>query len=80
MTKQCGHKIVLASLALSACATTPHIDVCKYSAQRRVAYTTAISTADAYTATGKPAPQAVVLGREAAVLALGVLNANCPPS
>lgn len=66
------------ALVLSACATTPHLDVCKGAQLRRTAYTTTIAAADAWPATGRVAPFEVLLARSAAVTALAVLNSNCP--
>ena len=64
--------------SLSACATMPAVDACKYSTARRTVYTTAIAAADAYTASGRPVPREVTLGRQAAAVALAVLDRNCP--
>lgn len=69
---------LLPLVALSACAGGAKLDYCKYSAERRLVYTTTIQAADAYAATGKPVPYEVSLGRQAAVTALVVLNTNCP--
>lgn len=71
--------IIAASLVLSGCVTNGHLDVCKTAAERRLAYSSAIVAADLYADRGQPVPSAVRLGREAAVLALTVLNTNCPP-
>lgn len=71
--------LALACVALTAgCAGTPALDLCKYSAIRRATYTTAITAADAYAASGRPVPSAMVLARDAAATALAVLDANCP--
>ena len=45
---------------------------------RRAAYVTVITAADAYALSGRPMPQAVVLGRQAAVTAIAILDARCP--
>jgi hypothetical protein len=65
-------------LALTACAGAAPIDLCKGAALRRQVYTSAILAADVYAAAGRPVPQSVVLGRQAAVTALAVLDGNCP--
>lgn len=65
-------------LALTACAGTTSIDLCKGAALRRQVYTSAILAADVYAVSGNPVPQSVVLGRQAAVTALAVLDGNCP--
>lgn len=67
-----------ASLALSACAGSGGIDVCKYSAERRAVYRTAIAAADTYAASGKIVPYELAMGRLAATTALAVLDTNCP--
>lgn len=68
------------ALSLSGCATVPNINTCKTAELRRTTYTTAIRAADIYAMSGKPVPQAVVIGREAAVTALAILNLTCPSS
>lgn len=74
-----GKLFALAALAsLSACAGGAHLDYCKYAAERRTVYTTTIVAADAYALSGRPVPYEVTLGRQAAVTALAVLDANCP--
>jgi len=70
--------LVVASLALAGCTTTGGLDYCKYSAQRRQVYATAVTAAIAYEASGRPVPRELVLGRQAAETALAVLNARCP--
>lgn len=70
--------ILLAALALSACTNGAPVDLCKNAPVRRAVYTSAITAADTYAASGRPVPAAVAIGREAAVTALAVLDANCP--
>lgn len=71
--------VVVAALAIGGC-TNGAVDVCKYSAQRRQAYTTAIAGADLYAAThGGVLPAKMEAGRQVAVALLDTLNANCPP-
>lgn len=71
--------LVAASAALlSGCALTPSIDVCKGASTRRATYTAAIYAVDALTATGRPVPKEALLARDAAVLALTLVNRNCP--
>ena len=64
-------------LALSACANTPALDLCKYSDVRRATYATTIRAIDLY-AMGRPLPYEMALGRTAAVTALAILDRNCP--
>lgn len=74
-----GKLLALAALAsLSGCAGGAHLDVCKYANARRLVYTTTIRAADAYALSGRPVPYEVTLGRQAAMTALAVLDANCP--
>jgi len=70
--------IILLALLAGACAPNGGIDVCKYAGLRRITYTTAISAADAYAATGQVVPYEIAIGRLAAVTALEVLDRNCP--
>ena len=70
--------VLAATVSLSACAGGPHLDVCKYAGARRTIYTTTIRAADLYAMSGRPVPYEVLLGRQAAVTALAVLNTNCP--
>lgn len=76
--------ILLLALAasLSACATSARLDLCKGAELRRASYTTAIVAADVYTASkvaaGRPVPSELLLGRQAAVTALALLDARCP--
>lgn len=64
--------------SLSACAGSPRIDLCKSSELRRTVYLTAITAADAFVASGRPVPSELLLGRQAAVTALALLDARCP--
>lgn len=64
--------------SLSACATTPHLDVCKGAEVRRTAYSTAIQAVGLLEFTGRPVSQAALMARNAAQLALSVLDRNCP--
>lgn len=68
----------LLAATLASCAALPPVDLCKHAEMRRQIYVTSIATADAFIASGRPVPAAVTLGREAAAIALSVLNANCP--
>lgn len=70
--------LCLASTTLAACAGTRNFDQCRGAETRRAAYQAAIAAADAYALSGRPLPQAAVLGREAAVTALTILDARCP--
>jgi len=73
-------KLLTLALAasLSACAGTPHIDVCKGAELRRTAYSTAIEAVAAFEFSGRPVPQAALIARDAAQLALSILDRNCP--
>lgn len=71
--------IASALLLLSGCATVGQIDYCKGAELRRTAYNTAITAIDAYTVSGRPVPAEVLLGKQAALIALETLNRNCPP-
>ncbi|MDF2603025.1 hypothetical protein [Sphingomonas sp.] len=70
-------KALLLALPLAACAGTPPVNLCKDAELRRTGYTAVIRAADLYLLTGRPVPAAVSVGREAAVMALAVLNARC---
>lgn len=67
-----------AAASLSACANTPRLDICKSAETRRTVYTTAITAADVFIASGRPVPSSIYLGRDAAVTALAILDRNCP--
>lgn len=73
-------KLLTLALAasLSACAGTPHLDVCKGAELRRTAYSTAIEAVAVLEFSGRPAPQAALIARDAAQLALSILDRNCP--
>ncbi len=73
-------KLLTLALAasLSACAGTPHLDVCKGAELRRTAYSTAIEAVAVLEFSGRPVPQAALIARDAAQLALSVLDRNCP--
>ncbi len=73
-------KLLTLALAasLSACAGTPHLDVCKGAELRRTAYSTAIEAVAVLQFSGRPVPQAGLIARDAAQLALSVLDRNCP--
>jgi hypothetical protein len=66
------------SFALSACATVSSIDICRGADLRRATYITAIQAVAALEQSGVPVPAAAVLGRNAATVALSVLDVNCP--
>lgn len=68
----------LLAITLSGCAGTVHLNRCKFAEQRRLVYTTTIAAANAYEASGRMLPYEVSLGRQAALVALDVLNASCP--
>lgn len=70
--------MLLALLPLTACVTPSKL--CDTAEFRRSVYTTAIATADVYIASGRPLPDGLLLAREANVMALTVLNTNCPVS
>lgn len=70
--------MLLALLPLAACSTPSKL--CDTAAFRRSVYTTAIAAANVYIASGRPLPDGLLLGREAHVMALTVLNTNCPVS
>lgn len=67
--------MILATLALPGCVTAQ--DPCAGSAARRAVYQSAITLADAAIASGH-GETAVLVGRQAAVTALMVLDARCP--
>ncbi|TCQ04122.1 hypothetical protein [Sphingomonas sp. PP-CC-3A-396] len=73
-------KLLTLALAasLSACAGTPHLDVCKGAELRRTAYSTAIEAVAVLEFSGRPVPQAALIARDAAQLALSILDRNCP--
>ncbi len=64
--------------SLSACVQTPHLDVCKGAELRRTAYSTAIEAVAVLEFSGRPVPQAALVARDAAQLALSILDRNCP--
>ncbi len=68
----------LCAASLSACAQTPHLDVCKGAELRRTAYLTAIEAVAVLELSGRPVPQAAFIARDATQLALLILNRNCP--
>ncbi len=68
----------LCAASLSACAQAPHLDVCKGAELRRTAYSTAIEAVAALEFSGRPVPQAALIARDAAQLALAILDRNCP--
>lgn len=70
--------LCLIALPLAGCAGARDSDQCRGAEARRAAYVTAIGAADAYALSGRPLPQAVQLGREAAVTAIAILDARCP--
>jgi hypothetical protein len=70
--------ILALAASLSACAGSPRVDICKHAELRRTTYTTAITAADLYAASGRVVPYQLTLGRQAAVTALAVLDGNCP--
>jgi hypothetical protein len=67
----------LAAVPLAGCVSAK-FDQCRGAETRRAAYVTAITAADAYALSGRPMPQAVVLGRQAAMAAIAILDARCP--
>jgi hypothetical protein len=69
--------LCLVAVPLAGCAGAK-FDQCRGAETRRAAYVTAITAADAYALSGRPMPQAVVLGRQAAVTAIAILDARCP--
>lgn len=73
-------KLLTLALAasLSACAGMPRIDVCKGAELRRTAYSTAIQAVAVLQFSGHPVPQAALTARDAAQLALSILDRNCP--
>ena len=72
-------KLLTLALAasLSACAGTPRLDVCKGAELRRTAYSTAIEAVAVLEFSGRPVPQAALIARDAAQLALSILDGNC---
>lgn len=64
--------------SLSACAGTPRLDVCKGAELRRAAYSTAIEAVAVLEFSGRPVPQAALIARDAAQMALSILDRNCP--
>jgi hypothetical protein len=64
--------------SLSACATSAPLDLCKSAELRRTVYLTAVTAADAFIASGRAVPRELLLGRQAAVTALALLDARCP--
>lgn len=70
--------LCLIALPIASCGDRIPIDLCKHAAVRRQVYTTSIIAADAFIASGRPVPPAVTVGREAAITARAVLDANCP--
>ena len=73
-------KLLTLALAASlfACVQTPHLDVCKGAELRRTAYSTAVKAVAVLEFSDRPVPQAALIARDAAQLALSVLNRNCP--
>ncbi|TCP95847.1 hypothetical protein C8J46_1112 [Sphingomonas sp. PP-F2F-A104-K0414] len=68
----------LCAASLSACAQSLHLDVCKGAELRRTAYSTAIEAVAVLELSGRPVPQAAFIARDAARLALSILDQNCP--
>ncbi len=68
----------LCAASLSACAQTPHLDVCKGAELRRLAYLTAIEAVAVLELSGRSVPKAAFIARNATQLALSILNRNCP--
>lgn len=66
------------TFALSACATVSSINICRGAELRRATYLTAIQAVAAMEQSGLPVPPAALLGRNAATVALSVLDMNCP--
>lgn len=73
-------KLLTLALAasLSACAQSPRLDVCKGAELRRTAYSTAIEAVAVLEFSGRPVPQAALIARDAAQMALSILDRNCP--
>ena len=71
--------LCLVAVPLAGCASAK-FDQCRGAETRRAAYVTAITAADVYALSGRPMPQAVVLGREAAVTAIAIIDARCTRS
>jgi len=69
--------LCLVAVPLAGCAGGK-LDQCRGAETRRSAYVTAIAAADTYALSSRPVPQAVVLGRQAAVTAIAILDARCP--
>lgn len=67
-----------ALLPLAGCANGPSINMCRGAEYQRAGYNAVIQAANLYYFTGRPVPYAVEMGREAAVKALELLEANCP--
>lgn len=71
---------LLLGMMLGGCATVSSIDLCRGAELRRATYTTAIQAVAVLEQSGLPVPSAAVMGRNAATLALSVLNTTCPVS
>jgi len=71
--------LCLAAVPLAECGGAK-FDRCGGAQTRRAAYVIAITAADAHALSSRPMPQAVVLGRQAAVaaIAIAILDARCP--
>jgi hypothetical protein len=70
--------LLVFGMMLSGCATVGSIDICRGADLRRATYITAIQAVAALEQSGVPVPPAAVLGRNAATVALSVLDVNCP--
>jgi hypothetical protein len=68
---------LIAALALTGCGLPP-IDVCKGASIRRSVYTNTIRAIDFLQASGRPISSEAAMGRDAAAIALSVLDRNCP--
>jgi len=71
--------LAAAALVLTGCATTSNLNRCSYGEARRTLYTSTITAADAWVASGRTLSREAALGRQAAAVALSVLDATCPP-
>ena len=74
--------VLLASAAmmLSSCVGTADLNQCAGADTRRRVYETGILAVDVAVATGQAVPAAALKARDAAVLALRILNDRCLPA
>lgn len=70
--------LLVLSMMLPGCVTMTSESFCKGAGLRRATYSTSIQAVSVLEQSGLPVPVAAAMGRNAATLALSVLNTTCP--